>query len=61
MINSAGNRAARQELSDLVLQPPLEAIDMLNWRAFERAVDLGYRYAKERLAQWDESSTRDEQ
>jgi hypothetical protein len=53
MINSAGNRAARQELSDLVLQPPLEQIDMLNWRAFEAASELGYRHAKERLVEWE--------
>ncbi len=52
MINSAGNRAARHELSDLLLQPPLEQIDMLNWRAFERAVDVGYRHAQARLSEW---------
>jgi NTE family protein len=52
MINSAGNRAARHELSDLLLQPPLEQIDMLNWRAFERAIDVGYRYTRERLEEW---------
>ncbi|HMN45180.1 MAG TPA: patatin-like phospholipase family protein [Povalibacter sp.] len=52
MINSAGNRAARHEISDLLLQPPLEQIDMLNWRAFERAVDVGYRHAQQRLSEW---------
>jgi NTE family protein len=52
MINSAGNRAARHELSDLLLQPPLEQFDMLNWRAFEGAVDVGYRYAQEELRNW---------
>jgi NTE family protein len=52
MINSAGNRAARRELSDLLLQPPLEQVDMLNWRAFDRAVAIGYEYTRERLRQW---------
>lgn len=52
MINSAGNRAARHELSDLLLQPPLEAIDMLNWRGFEQAIDIGYRHARVRLTEW---------
>lgn len=52
MINSAGNRTARQELSDLLLQPPLEQIDMLNWKAFELAIEIGYRHASERLRQW---------
>lgn len=53
MINSAGNRAARHDLSDLLLQPPLEEIDMLNWRAFDRAVEAGYRYTGERLKTWN--------
>ncbi len=56
MINSAGNRAARHELSDLLLQPPLEQIDMLNWKAFERAIDVGYVYARERLATFKSGS-----
>jgi NTE family protein len=55
MINSAGNRAARQELSDLLLQPPLEQIDMLNWKAFDRAIDAGYGYAIRRIAEWMEA------
>lgn len=52
MINSAGNRTARQELSDLLLQPPLEQIDMLHWHAFDRAVETGYRYARVQLEKW---------
>jgi NTE family protein len=52
MINSAGNRAASHELSDLLLQPPLEQIDMLNWKAYDRAVEIGYRYAQHRLEEW---------
>lgn len=51
-INSAGQRAARHELSDLLLQPPLEQIDMLNWRAFDRAVAAGYEYATKRIGEW---------
>ncbi len=52
MINSAGNRAARHELSDLLLQPPLEQIDMLNWKSFDRAVEIGYRFAQLKLAEF---------
>jgi NTE family protein len=52
MINSAGNRAARHELSDLLLQPPLEQIDMLNWKAFDRAIDIGYRFTQVKLAEF---------
>ncbi len=49
MVNSAANTLARRELSDLLLQPPLEQIDMLNWRAFDRAIEAGYVYASSRL------------
>ena len=36
--------------SDLLLTPPLESLDLLDWKAFERAIDIGYRDACERLA-----------
>jgi NTE family protein len=52
MVNSAANTIARRELSDLLLQPPLEQIDMLNWQAFDRAIEAGYRYAQRRLEEW---------
>ena len=52
MINSASQRAARHESSDLLLQPPLEQIDMLNWKGFDRAIDAGYRYTQKRLDGW---------
>jgi NTE family protein len=50
MINSATNTAIVREQTDLLLQPPLGDIDLLNWQAFDRAVDAGYRYAIERLS-----------
>jgi NTE family protein len=49
MINSAASTIAQRELADLVLKPPLERIDLLDWRAFDRAIELGYRYASEVL------------
>jgi NTE family protein len=54
-INSAGQRASRHELSDLLLQPPLEQIDLLNWKGFDRAVAAGYEYAKARVKAWQAS------
>jgi NTE family protein len=50
MINTSANTQAHRDMTDLLLQPPLEQIDMLNWQAFDRAIDAGYRYAIERLA-----------
>ncbi len=49
MVNSAAATMAHREQTDLLLQPPLETVDMLNWRAFERAIEVGYRYTAERL------------
>jgi NTE family protein len=41
--------AGQRELTDLLLRPPLEGIDLLDWQAFDRAIDLGYRYAARTL------------
>jgi NTE family protein len=49
MINSTASTIAQRELADLVLKPPLERIDLLDWRACDRAIELGYRYASEVL------------
>jgi NTE family protein len=49
MINSAASTIAQRELADLVLKPPLERIDLLDWKSFDRAIELGYRYASETL------------
>jgi NTE family protein len=49
MVNSTAMTAAHRERTDLLLQPPLAQIDMLNWSAFERAIAAGYEYAARRL------------
>ncbi|HWX36888.1 MAG TPA: patatin-like phospholipase family protein [Steroidobacteraceae bacterium] len=46
MINSASSAAAQRALADVLLKPPLVNIDLLNWRAFDRAIQAGYDYAK---------------
>ena len=48
--SDAQNELARRQ-ADLLLVPPLEAVDILDWKAFDRAVEIGYRYASEQLAQ----------
>jgi NTE family protein len=35
---------AQRELADLLLRPPLDDIDLLNWQAFERAIRVGYEH-----------------
>jgi len=49
MVNSSAMTAAHREKTDLLLQPPLAEIDMLNWSAFDRAIAAGYEYAVRRL------------
>jgi NTE family protein len=49
MVNSSAMTAAHREKTDLLLQPPLAQIDMLNWSAFERAIAAGYEYTVRRL------------
>ncbi len=53
MINSATTAKQQRELADLLLKPTLTNIDLLNWQAFDRAIDLGYDYACRALAQAD--------
>jgi NTE family protein len=49
MINSAASSAAQRELADVLLKPPLANVDLLNWRAFDRAIQAGYDYARQAL------------
>jgi len=46
---------ARREQTDLLLQPELETVDLLNWQAFQRAIDAGYAHARSRLEPLPES------
>jgi hypothetical protein len=40
----------RRRQSDLLITPSLESIDLLDWKGFGRAIEIGYRDACERLA-----------
>jgi NTE family protein len=58
MINTNAATAAGRALTDLLLQPPLASVDLLHWKAFARAVDAGYRHARERLDALDAEGRR---
>ena len=49
MVNSVSGAAAQRALADVMLKPPLANIDLLNWRAFDRAIESGYAYARHAL------------
>jgi NTE family protein len=46
MVNSAASERAQRELADVLLKPPLPNIDLLNWQAFDLAIQAGYDYAR---------------
>ncbi len=50
MVNSATATSDRRSQSDLLITPALESLDLLDWKGFRRAIDIGYRDACERLA-----------
>jgi NTE family protein len=33
-------------MTSLLLAPPLDDIDLLDWNAYERAIEAGYRHAQ---------------
>jgi NTE family protein len=45
MVSSVAGLDAQRTLADLMLRPPLADIDLLDWHAFDRAIETGYRYA----------------
>jgi NTE family protein len=47
MVGSAQASATQRDQADILLRPPLESVDLLDWRAFRRAVEIGYRSAVE--------------
>lgn len=53
MVNSASSAAIQRSLADLVLKPPLTNIDLLDWHAFDRAIEAGYGYARGVLCEVD--------
>jgi NTE family protein len=44
MVGSASSAAAQREFADLILKPPLLDIELLDWGAFQRVINIGYRY-----------------
>ena len=49
MINSTASERAQRELADVLMKPPLTNIDLLDWQAFDRAIQAGYDYARAAL------------
>jgi NTE family protein len=45
MVNAELASAERRRLVSLLLEPPVRDIGLLDWKAYERAVESGYQYA----------------
>lgn len=45
MVNSDATAQRRRRQTRLLLKPALQGIDLLEWSAFARAIDLGYQHA----------------
>ncbi len=50
MVGSAMTTVEQRRQTDLLVTPPLESIDLLDWKAMPRAIELGYRHTCELLA-----------
>jgi NTE family protein len=50
MVNSTTATLERRTQSDLLITPALESLDLLDWKGFDRAIEIGYRDACDRLA-----------
>jgi NTE family protein len=44
--------------ADILFKPALETVDLLDWKACDRAIDAGYRHAIEKLEQRDKAMAR---
>jgi NTE family protein len=51
MVNSAAMTLGQRASADLLLKPALGQIDLLDWKAFDRVVEIGYRHAMDALEQ----------
>ena len=46
MVNAEAASVERHAMTSLLLAPPLADIQLLDWNAYERAIDAGYRHAQ---------------
>jgi NTE family protein len=49
MVNAEAASLERRGRTSLLLTPPLADIELLDWGAYERAIEAGYRYAQQML------------
>jgi predicted acylesterase/phospholipase RssA len=55
LVSSVQHSARARHQADLYLSPPVHGFDMFDWQSLERLAEVGYRYASERIAEWQTS------
>jgi NTE family protein len=54
-VNSDALARSVRARASILFQPPLATVNLLDWQACDRAIEIGYRHAVEKLAQADMS------
>ncbi|MDE1884358.1 MAG: patatin-like phospholipase family protein [Xanthomonadaceae bacterium] len=49
MVNAEAASLERRARTSLLLTPPLDDIELLDWKAYQRAIEAGYNYARKLL------------
>ena len=57
-VNGDSRAKAMRAQADMLFEPPLDNVDLLDWRACDRTIEAGYRYAIETLEHCDKSTLR---
>ncbi len=57
-VSSEAQTRAYREQVDLLLEPPAAGVDLLDWGAFDRAIELGYAYTMRALEDCDLATLR---
>ncbi len=53
MVNSAAKAEQNRRITDVLIKPPVEQIELMDWQAFDRAIDIGYRHTLSLLERGD--------
>lgn len=57
MLSTLSNTEMLKREADLYIHPPTEEIGMFDWKAIDRAVDIGYRFALTQIEAWKKTRT----
>ncbi len=50
MVNSEATSQRRRKQTRLLIKPTLDGIELLDWRSYDRAVELGYEHTRKQLS-----------